>query len=102
MTLLRMSVAMQGLLEPGTIVAIIMLIVWGIVICMWCFALLLPAEYLPNIGGVLLQEGSEAEEKEAGPKLMKKVAKKLFETKFGKGSGADLQLCMDEMSSKGA
>eukprot|EP00438_Fugacium_kawagutii_P026752 Skav216442 [mRNA] locus=scaffold50:102782:105398:+ [translate_table: standard] len=48
----------------------------------------------------LLQQGSETA-KEARPGFMKKAAMKLFETKFGKGSGTNLQLCMEEMSSKG-
>eukprot|EP00438_Fugacium_kawagutii_P007727 Skav217315 [mRNA] locus=scaffold3163:222198:224342:+ [translate_table: standard] len=88
------SQGMVGLLEPLTT----LLIVAGVLFCLCsCCA---------GCAGALIQtgEGSEASEasKEASPKLMKKAAMKLFEMKFGKGSGADFQDCMDEVSLEGA
>ena len=97
---------LQGMVEPVT-VFIILGVVVGLVVCLsGCQGCLEgDADAWIQVGegsNTREDEANEANEaNEAKGNRVKKAMAKLFEMKFGKGSGANLQLCMDEASSKG-
>eukprot|EP00435_Cladocopium_sp_Y103_P059943 s618_g21.t1 len=89
----------SGMIEPIT-VGIILAVWLGSMCCIFCCGGMMEAYLQVGEVGQGSQDGTSGGPKRV--KLMKKAAVKLYEMKFGSGSGSDLKSCMEEVSSKGA